>query len=327
MLTDQSTGHERDFDPRTSGTAEGCEYTFTVFIPTFNRAHTLGRALQSINEQTFKDLEVVIIDDGSEDNTRELVEEWQKKAWFPIHYYWQENQGKHVAHNNVLKHAKGFFLVLLDSDDMLYPKALERLKYHWDAIPDEQKDGFAGVEGLCVDIQGRVSRDRYPKDVMDSDYLTIVKKCNIMGDKKNAIRTDVLRQFPYPHFKGERHIRDDLIWKRISMHYKFRYINEPIQIIEYQPDGLSADVFSMRMRNPQGFRFYYLEEINTYSFLTRRHLRFRYHAKFVRYSLHCKVGFLQQYREVRSKFLWMLSIPRGIIGWLEDRTRMLYKKI
>ena len=302
-------------------------YTFTIFIPTFNRAHTLGRALQSVHDQTFKDLEVIVIDDGSLDNTRNLVREWQERAWFPLQYYWQKNQGKHVAHNNALKYARGFFFVLLDSDDMLHPKALERLKYHWDTIPDKEKEGFAGVEGLCVDSRGNVSRDRYPSDVMDADYLEIAKKYNIMGDKKNAIRTQILRQFPYPHFDGERHIRDDLIWKRISRRYKFRYINEPIQIIEYQPDGLSADVFSLRMRNPRGFRFYFLEEINTYSSLTGRYLRFKYHAKFVRYSLHCKIGFLQQYREVNSKCMWMLSLPRGIIGWLEDRGKMLYKKI
>lgn len=303
------------------------QYTFTVFIPTYNRAHTIGRALQSIHDQTFRDLEVVIVDDGSGDDTRKLVHEWQEKAWFPIHYYWQQNQGKHMAHNNAIKHAEGFFFVLLDSDDMLHPKALERLKYHWETIPDEQKPAFAGVEGLCVDSRGKVSRDKYPSDVMDSNYLEIAKTYNVMGDKKNAIRTEILRHFPYPHFKGEHFMRDDIIWKRISMHYKFRYINEPVQIIEYQPDGLSADVFSMRMRNPQGFRYYYLEEVNTYSPLTRRYLRFKYHAKFVRYSLHCRVGFFQQYREVHWKFLWMISVPRGIIGWLEDRLKLLYKKI
>jgi glycosyltransferase involved in cell wall biosynthesis len=309
-----------------SSDENSCKYTFTVFIPTFNRAHTLGRALQSIQDQTFTDLEVIIIDDGSWDNTRNLVREWQERVRFPIQYHWQKNQGKHMAHNNALNYATGFFFVLLDSDDMLHPRALERLKYHWDAIPNKEKEMFAGVEGLCVDSQGNVSGDKYPSDIMDADYLEIANKYNVTGEKKNAIRTQILRQFPYPHFEGERHMRDDLIWKRISMRYKFRYINEPVEIIEYQPDGLSADVFSLRMRNLRGFRFYFLEEINTYLFLTRRYLRFRYHTKFVRYSLHCKVGFLQQYREVHSKFFWLLSIPRGIIGWLEDKARIRWRK-
>jgi glycosyltransferase involved in cell wall biosynthesis len=302
-----------------------CKYTFTVFIPTFNRAHTLDRALQSAEDQTFKDLEVVIIDDGSWDNTRNLVQEWQERAWFPIQYHWQKNQGKHIAHNTALDYARGFFFVLLDSDDRLHSTALERLKYHWEAIPDEEKEKFAGVEGLCMDSDGAISGSLYPQKVMDSNYLEITKKYDVTGEKKNAIRTEVLRKFRYPHFEGERHIRDDIIWKRISHHYKFRYINEVIQIIEYQADGLSADVFSMRMSNPRGFRHCFLEEINLNSALTRKYLLLRYHSKFVRYSLHCKVGFFRQYGEVRSKSLWLLSIPKGIVGWLEDRIRMLFR--
>ena len=298
------------------------KFVFTVFIPTFNRAHTLDRALQSIADQTFRDFEVLIIDDGSTDETHSLVRLWQQIANFPIRYFLQENQGKHVAHNHAVKHARGVFFVELDSDDSLHPLALERFKYHWDAIPDNVKETFAGVEGLCVDLDGTVSRDRFPEEVMDSDYLEITKKYKVMGDKKNAIRTNVLRRFPYPQFEDEKHVRDDLILKRMSRHYRFRYINEVVQIIEYQPDGLSANVFAMRMRNPRGFRYYFLEEINQYSDLTGAYRRFRYHSKFVRYSLHCKVGFRRQYAEVNSTFFWLLSIPRGVIGWIEDTIRM-----
>ena len=295
---------------------------FTVFIPTFNRAYTLDRALQSVAEQTFRDFEVVIVDDGSTDNTSQLIERWQKKGEFPIRYHWQENQGKHVSHNTAVNLSRGYFFVLLDSDDMLHPQALERLKYHWENIPDSKKKHFAGVEGLCVYSDSSIKVDRFPEDVMDSDYLQKTKKYNIRSEKRNAIRTDVLRRFPYPCFEGERHVRDDLIWKRMARHFKFRYVNEVIQIMEHQADGLTANIFAMRMRNPRGFRYYFLEEINDYASLTGTYLRFKYHSKFVRYSLHCKVGFRQQYAEVNSKFLWFFSVPRGIIGWIEDKIRM-----
>jgi len=302
--------------------SETNKYTFTVFIPTYNRAHTLGRALQSIANQTFRDLEVLIIDDGSTDDTCRLIEEWRERAWYPIHYFWQQNQGKTTAHNNALAHAKGFFFVLLDSDDMLHPRALERFKSAWDAIPKNETGAFAGIEGLCVDTNGNVSGTLYPKTRMNSNYLEITKKYGVTGEKKSAIRTAILRRFPYPHFEGERHIRDDIIWKRISHHYRFLYINEIVQIIEYQPDGLSADVFSLRMENPKGFRFYFLEEINVNAPFTKKPLLFKYHSKFVRYSLHSKVGLFQQYREVNSRLLWLLSVPRGIIGWFEDCIKM-----
>ena len=302
--------------------AEIFDLTFTVFIPTFNRAYTLDRALQSVAEQSFRDFEVVIIDDGSTDDTAQLIEGWQKKAQFAIRYRWQKNQGKHVAHNTAVKLARGHFFVLLDSDDRLHPQALERLKYHWESIPDSEKEHFAGVEGLCVYSDSGIKVDRFPEDVMDSNYLEKTKKYNIRSEKRNAIRTDVLRRFPYPCFAGERHIRDDLIWKRMARHFKFRYVNEVIQIMEHQADGLTANIFEMRMRNPRGFRYYFLEEINQYSDLTGAYRRFKYHSKFVRYSLHCKVGFRRQYAEVNSTFFWLLSIPRGVIGWIEDTIRM-----
>lgn len=298
---------------------------FTVFIPTFNRSRILDRTLESVAAQTYRDFEVVIIDDGSEDDTRQLVQRWQKRADFPLRYYWQENQGKFAAHNNAIACASGYFFVLLDSDDTLLPQALERFDFHWRSIPDDQKDLFAGVEGLCLDHNGKIYGDRFPSDVIDTTYIEIVKKYKISGEKRNALRTDVLRQYPYPIFDGERFIRDDLIWKRMAGRFKLRCFNEPVQIIDHQAEGLSANVMSIRLKNPKGFRYYFLEEINQYSSLTGRYFRFKYHSKFVRYSLHCKIGFRQQYTEVRSKFYWLISVPRGIIGWLEDKIRMQLK--
>ncbi|MGB7921396.1 MAG: glycosyltransferase family 2 protein [Desulfobacterales bacterium] len=325
MNNHQSVGRMEADRKGTQPLVDNRAYRFTVFIPTFNRSRTLARALESVAAQTYRDFEVVIIDDGSEDDTRQLVQRWQKGADFPLRYYWQENQGKFAAHNNAIACASGYFFVLLDSDDTLLPQTLERFDFHWRSIPDDQKDLFAGVEGLCLDHDGKIYGDRFPSDVIDTTYIEIVKKYKISGEKRNALRTDVLRQYPYPIFDGERFIRDDLIWKRMAGRFKLRCFNEPVQIIDHQTEGLSANVISIRLKNPKGFRYYFLEEINQYSSLTGRYFRFKYHSKFVRYSLHCKIGFRQQYTEVRSKFYWLISVPRGIIGWLEDKIRMQLK--
>jgi glycosyltransferase involved in cell wall biosynthesis len=303
------------------------QFTFTVFIPTYNRAHTLGRAIESLEKQSFADFELVIIDDGSEDNTEELLQHWKQRVSFPINYHWQKNQGKHVAHNKAVELAKGYFLVTLDSDDMLHPNGLERLKKYWDMLPAAQKKQYAGGEGLCAKQNGEIYGSCFPEDIMDSNFLEITRIVKGWGEKKNAIRTDVLRQFLYPRFEGERHVRISLLWVRISRHYKFRYINEVIQIIEYQPGGLSADRFALRMRNPQGFRYYFLERIKTPSVFTGKYQLFKHYTKFIRYSLHCNVGFRQQYLEASSKFLWFMGLPRGVIGWLKDRIKLILKSL
>jgi hypothetical protein len=206
---------------------------------------------------------------------------------------------------------------------MLVPEALEKLKHHWDLIPEDKRDCFAGVEGLCAHMEnGRIAGTLYPDDTLDSNYIDIRKRYNVGGDKKNSVRTDLLRKFPFPQFPGEKHIRPSLLWKRLSADYKFRYINEVIQLIEYQPDGLSSDRFPLRMRNPQGFRYYFKEDINLRSEKYNLSDRFDNSVKYVRFSFHCGIGPLGQYHEINDRMLWAISLPKGFLDWARDRLRM-----
>ena len=129
---------------------------FTVFTPTYNRAHTLPRAFESLKRQTFRDFEWLIVDDGSTDNTRELIEVWQKDSSFPIRYFWQENAHKKTAFNLGVKEARGELFLPLDSDDEALPDALKILDQHWNNIPESERGKFSSVTGLCVDERGGV---------------------------------------------------------------------------------------------------------------------------------------------------------------------------
>src|SRR5690242_10850122 len=108
---------------------------FTVFTPTYNRAHTLHRVFDSLRAQTIRDFEWLVIDDGSVDGTSEQISEWTNTVDFPIRYFKQKNSGKHIAHNLAAREARGQFFLPLDSDDACMPDALERLSYHWNSIP------------------------------------------------------------------------------------------------------------------------------------------------------------------------------------------------
>ena len=101
---------------------------FTVFTPTFNRAYTLQGVYESLAMQTFRDFEWIIVDDGSTDNTENLISEWKKEANFVIRYYYQTNQGKHIASNKGVKEAQGELFLFLDSDDRCVPQTLEVFK-------------------------------------------------------------------------------------------------------------------------------------------------------------------------------------------------------
>lgn len=295
---------------------------FTIFVPAYNRAHTIVRALDSIPQQSCQDFEVILVDDGSTDNTRDVVNAWNQQHDDIVRYIHKENGGKHTAHNLAVQQARGELFMTLDSDDALAPEALQRARDVWGGIPAHVRDEFAGLEGHCVDLQGNLLGDWYPDAPLDSDYITVRHKLAVTGDKTNFTRTDVLRAFQYPEFEGERHVRPSLLWKRIAHHYKTRYVNEVFRLVEYQPEGLSADRFGLRMRNPRSYRFYSQEDVNEHLPSNAVRKRRQQCAHFVRYSLHAHVGYCQQCREIQDKRLWLRSVIPGTVKWVSDQVRL-----
>ena len=213
-------------------------YRFTVFTPTYNRAHTLPRVYESLKRQTFRDFEWLIVDDGSTDNTRELVKNWQKENLLPIRYFWQENAHKKAAFNRGVQEAKGELFLPLDSDDEALPAALEILNRHWCGIPDLEREKFSAVTGLCVDKKGRIVGSRFPADLLDSNSLEIRYRYQVTGEKWGFQRTDILRQFPYL-LDVDGHVPEGIVWSAIARKYKTRFVNESLRIYYIEDDSLS----------------------------------------------------------------------------------------
>lgn len=297
---------------------------FTIFIPTYNRGYVLPRTLASIEAQSLRDFEVLVVDDGSSDGTGELVQAWARRVPFPVRYHYQPNSGKHVAHNTMLGLAGGRFVVLLDSDDVLLPTALERFRHHWDEIPAGERERFAGVEGLMRYLDGRgICGDPFPAEVLNANHIDVRIRHRVGGEKRNAIRTDVLRRFPYPVFPGERHIRPSILWDYLAeAGYRFRFFNEAVQLYERQADSLSLNVFPRRMANPRGLSFCMKEELRLHGPHLGLRAKLRLGARYVRYALHAGIGYARQYREIGPKGIWLASIVPGTFDWAVDRTRM-----
>ncbi len=295
---------------------------FTIFIPTYNRAHLLPRTLKSVEQQTCRDFEVLLIDDGSTDDTRTVVEAWAAESGLPLRYVWQDNAGKPAAHNAAVAQASGQFMVILDSDDVLAPRALELLKRRWETIPPDAREHFAGIEGLCADMQTKaVIGDRFPQPLMDSNYLETRYRLRIGGDKKNAIRTDVLRAYPFPRIDDEKHLPESVVWNRIAQHYDFRYCNDVVQYVEYHPEGLSDRIRHLRYENPKGFRLASQELLNLHADYCDRTLLYRSAMRYARYSFHAGLGLAEQWRGVSRKGVWLLALPEATFQWVKDKWR------
>jgi len=296
-------------------------YTFTVFTPTYNRAHTLHRVYESLQRQTFRDFEWLIVDDGSTDDTREVVAAWDS-ATFPIRYLWQENAGKHVAFNRGVREARGELFLNIDSDDALVPQALERFRFHWEAIPPGQREGFSAVTGLCMDEHGRLVGGRFPNDVMDSDSLEYYFKLKIAGEKCGFHRTDVLRRHPFPEPEGARYISESVVWFAIARRYRTRFVNEYFRIY-HQNDDPGFRLTRLTRATAYGRLFFHRTVLNDYldQLWSSPSRMLKSVVNYCRYSFLCGVGVPAQLDQLRSpacKAAAMIGAPLGYALSLRD---------
>lgn len=232
----------------------------TILTPAYNRASLLPRLFDSLLRQTFKDFEWIVVDDGSTDNTHEVVANLKEKCGgaFPIGYVYKANGGKHMAINIGAERARGELLFIADSDDLLTDDALETVANSWHDISDDKS--FAGIAGLDITMDTReVIGSGLPQEHIDCNAIDIRYRHHVTGDMKEVFRTEVLREFPFPEFAGERFCPEQLVWFRMARRYRLRYINKPIYIADYQPDGITAGITRARMRNPSASMLTYAE--------------------------------------------------------------------
>lgn len=228
--------------------------TLTVFTPAYNRAHTLPRTYQSLRLQDCKDFVWLIVDDGSSDNTAEIVCNWQKKDnGFEIRYIYKENGGMHTAHNVAYENIDTEINVCIDSDDCLALGAVRKILEKWREVKNL---GYAGLIGLDADLDGNLIGKGFPKGMFETT-LAGYYAAGGCGDKKLVYRTDVIKQYPsYPVFEGERYVALAYKYRLIDQDYKLAIINEVLCNVEYQVDGHSAGMWKEYFHSPKGFAFY-----------------------------------------------------------------------
>lgn len=220
----------------------------TVFTPTFNRAYILKDLYDSLCEQTFKNFEWLIVDDGSTDGTQVLIQSFIEENKISIKYKKQINAGKHIAINTGAMLAQGSLFFIVDSDDSLKINALEILYNTYKPIKFDPL--FCGVSGVrCspsdVKIGGEVSWQ-----TLDCTSDELRYKYNVKGDMAEAWKTEILKKYPFPKIDGEIFCSEVLIWSRLALKYKLRYVSDKIYICDYLADGLSVNTVSHRAHSP-----------------------------------------------------------------------------
>lgn len=278
----------------------------TVFTPTYNRAYTLHLCYKSLLNQTCNDFLWLIIDDGSNDNTGQLVESWINENKIEIKYIYQENQGMHGAHNTAYENITTELNVCIDSDDYLTNDAIEKILSCWENN-FKDNDNIAGIIALDITTDGKVIGTELPKDKKFLSYNNYYEHGG-HGDKKLIYRTDVIKKYPkYPLFEGEKYVSLAYLYSLIDLKYKLIILDRPVCVVEYRNDGSSLNMFKQYIKNPRGFAFTRIESMKITKSIKQK---FRNSIHYVSSSILLKnKSFL---KESPCKIITILSIPFGI---------------
>ena len=226
----------------------------TIFTPAYNRAYSIIDTYKSLCRQTCKDFIWLVVDDGSTDNTVDVIKEFQNKDnGFEIRYIYKENGGMHTAHNTAYENIDTELNVCIDSDDYMTDNAVELIINCWRSFGS---DKFAGIIALDIDSEKmRVIGTKLPDD-RTSISTTAFYERGGLGDKKFIYRTDIIKSVPpYPVFKDEKYVSLGYKYTLIAQKYEMIILNEPVCVVEYRNDGSSLNMFRQYKNNPRGFAF------------------------------------------------------------------------
>lgn len=286
----------------------------TIFTPTYNRAYCLQQCYKSLVRQSCKDFIWLIIDDGSTDNTRELVSNWIKENSIQIKYKWQQNQGMHGAHNTAYDLIDTELNVCIDSDDYMPDDAVEKILLFWRKYGNDQ---VSGIIGLDSDQDHKVIGTKLPVDLKCSALFDLYDKHGVTGDKKLIYRTELTKKYPYPRFEHEKYVGLAYKYYQIDKDYQMLLLNEILCCVEYLPDGSSHNMLYQYRRNPRGFSFY-RKELMKLPFVSNL-FKFRQAIHYVSSSfLSRNWSFI---KETPSKGLTILALPFGIMLYLYILTK------
>lgn len=282
--------------------------TITVFTPTFNRAYTLHKCYESLIQQQNQDFQWLIIDDGSNDNTKELVEGWKSDNIIPIEYMYKENGGMHSGYNLAYDTIKTELSVCIDSDDYLTDDAINKIITFWN---ENKTNDYSGIVGLNITKNGKVVGKELPiqKTIKMYDFYN---RLGGTGDKTIVYRPELMRPYRSPEFEGERLFPTAYKYFSVDLDYDLLVLNEPLGIVEYMDDGFTNNIIKQYKKNLNSF-IYYRKFLMNYPNVTFKHQV----NSAIHYVAECLLAKRKKWLvNSPKKILTFFNIPAGFILYL-----------
>lgn len=231
----------------------------TILTPTYNRAYTLNRLYNSLCEQTNQRFDWLIIDDGSTDNTANLIKGMQKDQKLTIHYYYQLNSGKHVALNKGVKLSDKDWIFIVDSDDALTKDAIDIVVNSINSYNESTLVGFGFRRAFFKNsiIVGNTNI------IEDQIKMSPTQAANLLqGDIVYIFKKEILLKNLFPIIEGEKFIPELFIWNQIADQGEILFFPKKyIYYTEYLADGYTQNFKHNLQTNPQGFKLFYQDQL------------------------------------------------------------------
>lgn len=222
----------------------------TIFTPTYNRGYIIGKLYDSLLSQTNKNFKWLIVDDGSSDNTEELVKSWIDEGKIEIKYIKQENQGKHIAHNTGVENCDTELFFCVDSDDYLLDNAVEDIYSDYCNIQD---NSIAGIVSIRMTEKIEPIGTDMPIGIRYSSLSDLYEKYKFRGDTALVFKTNILKKYKFPKINGEKFVGEEYVYCQIDKNYKLFISSNRYYICEYLEDGYTKNVAKLIVNNPKGY--------------------------------------------------------------------------
>lgn len=233
----------------------------TICTPTYNRAYLLQRPFESLRAQTCKDFKWLIIDDGSTDETRSLVESFIKtENEFEIEYHYKENGGRHTALNFSYQYIDTEYVLNLDSDDALLPNAVELINNKIRKI--KQLPNYCKLWQISfrsIDAETNVMVGQ-PYDLSINKLSGVRQRAaflKVKGEKHNCRKCKILKQYPFPLYDGIKFVGENTVWDEISQYYDTYCTNDVISYYyQNSVDSLSRGGIHSDIAHQAAYNYY-----------------------------------------------------------------------
>lgn len=239
--------------------------TIAVFTPTFNRAYKLPDLYKSLLRQTNKDFVWLVVDDGSTDDTKQLINSYINEKLINIRFVSRENGGKQRAHNTALSNCYEELFFTVDSDDYLVDSAIQQVIDAW--TPLKTKKNIAGMIALCGENDNKPLNTYLPRGLKTTKIYDLYSKYHFASDATLIYRTSILKQYPYDVADGEKFIAESFVYLQIDEKYDLSTLNSILMIRKYLPDGYTKSARTVARLNPKGYmkiKKMYMERATTH---------------------------------------------------------------